>query len=130
MKTLFGFAAALALGCSGIAGARAAEADGAPLYMNHCAACHGARGEGDGPIAPLLTVTVPNLRGLSKRNGGTFPTDAVKAYIDGRNVRPAHGNRAMPVWGDVFRAATVGDEPLVATRIAVLVAFIEELQYR
>ena len=130
MKTLFGLAAVLGLGCSGITGAHAAEADGAPLYMNHCAACHGARGEGDGPIAPLLTVTVPNLRELSKRNGGTFPAEAVKAYIDGRNPRPAHGNSAMPVWGDVFSAATANDEPLVGTRIAVLVAFIEELQYR
>ncbi|HET7132745.1 MAG TPA: c-type cytochrome [Gammaproteobacteria bacterium] len=98
--------------------------------MNHCAACHGARGEGDGPIAMLLTVTVPNLRELKKRNGGTFPTEAVQAYVDGRNAVTAHGNRTMPVWGDVFKAATAGDEPLVATRIAVLVAFIEELQYR
>jgi mono/diheme cytochrome c family protein len=127
MKTTLMLAAALALAASA---AQAAEADGAPLYANHCAACHGARGEGDGPIAALLTVTVPNLRELAKRNGGKFPADAVKAYVDGRNPRPAHGDRTMPIWGEVFRAATLEDEPLVAVRIAVTVAFIEELQYR
>jgi mono/diheme cytochrome c family protein len=127
MKTALLVTAALALTATA---AHGAEAAGSGLYINHCAACHGARGEGDGPIAMLLTVTVPNLRELEKRNGGTFPTEAVKAYVDGRNTVTAHGNRIMPVWGDVFKAATAGDEPLVGTRIAVLVAFIEELQYR
>jgi mono/diheme cytochrome c family protein len=108
----------------------AAEADGARLYANHCAVCHGTRAEGDGPLAALLTVTVPNLRELAKRNGGTFPTDAVKAYVDGRSSPPAHGGRAMPVWGDVFSAATTGDEAVVAARVSVLAAFIAELQYR
>jgi mono/diheme cytochrome c family protein len=127
MKIVLLITAALALVATT---AHGAEADGAGLYVNHCAACHGARGEGDGPIAMLLTVTVPNLRELKRRNGGTFPAETVKAYIDGRNAVTAHGNRTMPVWGDVFNAATAGDEPLVGTRIAVLVAFIEELQYR
>jgi mono/diheme cytochrome c family protein len=127
MKNTLILAATLMLAASA---ATAAEADGARLYANHCAACHGARGEGDGPVAALLTVTVPNLRQLAKRNGGTFPADTVKAYVDGRNTPPAHGGRAMPVWGEVFGAATTGDEAVVAARLAVLVAFIEELQYR
>ncbi len=108
----------------------AAEADGSRLYANHCSACHGTRGEGDGPIAPLLNVTVPNLRELQKANGGVFPATQLLAYIDGRNARAAHGSRQMPVWGDVFMAATRDDEPVVAARIAVLVAFIGELQSR
>ena len=114
----------------GAAVACAAEADGSSLYANHCAACHGQRGEGDGPVAALMKVTVPNLRELQKRAGGRFPADAVRAYIDGRSLEPAHGNREMPVWGDVFRAATAGDEPVIAARVAVLVAFIAELQNR
>lgn len=127
MKTTLIVAAALALG---MAAAHAAEADGAHLYANHCASCHGARGEGDGPVAALLTVTVPNLRELAKKNGGKFPADTVKSYVDGRKPQPVHGDRAMPVWGDVFSVATTGDEAVVAARIAVLVAFIEELQQR
>lgn len=127
MKKTLALATALAFGASA---AHTAEADGAHLYANHCAACHGARGEGDGPLAALLTVTVPNLRELAKRNGGKFPADTVKTYIDGRNAPPAHGGRAMPVWGDVFSASTSGDEPVVAARVSLLAAFIAELQYR
>ena len=107
-----------------------AEADGAKLYQNHCSACHGVRGEGDGPIAMLMTVTVPNLRELAKHNGGVFPTDRVTAYVDGRGPAQAHGGRQMPVWGDVFSAATKADEPVVAANVKVLVQFIEELQQR
>ena len=40
-----------------------------------------------------MTITVPNLRTLSMRNGGVFPADAVTAYIDGREQRAAHGSR-------------------------------------
>lgn len=112
------------------AAALAGEADGAKLYQNHCTACHGLRGEGDGPIAMLMSVTVPNLRELAKRNGGSFPTDRVAAYVDGRGEVQAHGGRQMPVWGDVFSAATKGDEPVVAANVKVLVLFIEELQQR
>jgi putative copper resistance protein D len=34
---------------------------GATLYRKHCAACHGARGYGDGPAAAALPVSMPNL---------------------------------------------------------------------
>lgn len=118
------------LTCMLPAAALGAEADGAKLYQNHCSACHGMRAEGDGPIAMLMTVTVPNLRELAKHNDGVFPTDRVAAYIDGRGPAQAHGGRQMPVWGDVFSAATKGDEPVVAANVKVLVQFIEELQQR
>lgn len=118
------------LACLLPAAALAAEADGAKLYQNHCSACHGARAEGDGPIAMLMNVSVPSLRELAKRNGGVFPASKVAAYVDGRGATQAHGGRQMPVWGEVFSAATNGDEPVVAARVKVLVAFIEELQQR
>ena len=66
---------------------RAADDTGAVLYMNHCAACHGADGEGGGPVAVAMSVTIPNLRGLSERNGGVFPADALAAYVDGREAQ-------------------------------------------
>ena len=118
------------LTCMLPAAALGAEADGAKLYQNHCSACHGMRAEGDGPIAMLMTVTVPNLRELAKHNDGVFPTDRVTAYVDGRGPAQAHGGRQMPVWGDVFSAATKADEPVVAANVKVLVQFIEELQQR
>ena len=78
-----------------------------------------------------MTITVPNLRTLSMRNGGAFPADAVAAYIDGREQRAAHGSRTMPIWGDVLQAENAADGgDSERPRIAALVAFIERLQYR
>jgi mono/diheme cytochrome c family protein len=104
---------------------------GSYLYVNNCAACHGAFGEGDGPVAGAMRVTVPNLRTLRQRNDGLFPLDAVAAYIDGRDVLAAHGDRNMPVWGDVF-AFTDDDrmsEQLAQERIDAVIGFLMELQY-
>jgi mono/diheme cytochrome c family protein len=104
--------------------------NGAQLYMNHCAACHGADGEGGGPVAAVMQITVPNLRTLAQRNGGTFPTDAVTAYVDGREVKAAHGDRQMPIWGDVFRGPEQGTaERTVRERIAAVVDFVKGIQY-
>lgn len=112
--------------------ANAAEDDlGARLYFNHCAACHGEGGEGGGPVASTLRVTMPNLRSLAMRNGGVFPTEAVAAYIDGREAPAAHGDRQMPVWGDVFRGPEQGTaERTTRRRIAALVELIASIQYR
>jgi mono/diheme cytochrome c family protein len=112
--------------------ARAAEDDtGARLYFNHCAACHGDQGEGGGPVAASMRVTVPNLRTLAMRNGGTFPADSVAAYVDGRELMAAHGDRQMPIWGDVFKGSDRGAaERTVRRRIQAVVDFIAQLQYR
>lgn len=109
----------------------AADDLGARLYFNHCAACHGDEGEGTGPVAASMRVTVPNLRSLARRNGGGFPTDAVRAYVDGRNVPASHGDRLMPIWGDVFRGADQdADDRTVRRRIAAIVDFISTMQYQ
>jgi mono/diheme cytochrome c family protein len=110
--------------------AAAAEPDGGKLFLDHCAACHGPMGEGDGPVATSMAIAVPSLRTLAMRNGGVLDEDAVAAYIDGREPRAAHGQRQMPVWGDTFLVAERGEEDVVAARIKILVWFIAELQYR
>lgn len=115
---------AAAGGCgSGTARAQPAPG-GAQLFFTHCAACHGEQGEGDGPVASVMSITVPNLRTLAARNGGTFPVEAVAAYVDGRDLPRAHGNRIMPVWGEVF-AGDDGDE----RRLEAVIGFVRELQY-
>ena len=111
--------------------AHAADDTGARLYFNHCAACHGADGEGSGPVAATLRVTMPNLRTLSQRNAGVFPAEDVAAYVDGRELKAAHGDRQMPVWGDVFRGPEQGTaERTVRRRVNALVEFLAMLQYR
>jgi mono/diheme cytochrome c family protein len=106
---------------------------GETLYANNCASCHGMTAEGDGPLAQVLSVSVPNLRNIAARNGGVFPANAVRAYIDGRDLPLAHGDRLMPVWGDEFGGAADADastEADVTARIDALVEFLEEIQYR
>ena len=127
-KTLLGAVAGATLaGCT----APAETPSGAQLYSTHCTACHGIDGEGGGPVAAVMQITVPNLRSLKARNGGVFPTDAVSAYIDGRQIPASHGDRQMPIWGDVFRSQEGRNTAdIVRRRIAAIVSFIEELQYR
>jgi len=108
-----------------------ATLQGADLYANHCSACHGAQGEGDGPVAAVMQISVPNLRSLSQRNGGEFPTDAAAAYIDGRDLPVSHGDRYMPIWGNVF--GWPDEDPQTGTiemRIQALVDHLRQIQYR
>ena len=113
------------------AAAQPADDTGARLYFNHCAACHGAEGEGGGPVAAAMRAAVPNLRTLAQRNGGVFPADQVASYIDGRELKTAHGDRQMPIWGDVFRGPDQDTaQRTVRRRVNALVEFLATLQYR
>ena len=47
-----------------------------------------------------------------------------------REAPAAHGDRQMPIWGDVFSAPSGTSQRTLRRRIEALVAFIEELQYR
>lgn len=105
---------------------------GSELYANYCSACHGLVGEGDGPVAAVMQTNVPNLRTLSERSGGTFPRDAVRAYVDGRNLPVSHGDRQMPIWGNVFQwdeETSTESESISVQRINAVVEFVETLQY-
>src|SRR5215468_3310352 len=81
----------------------AAEAEqGKQLYMQYCSSCHGKDGRGNGSVSPYLKIKVPDLTLLAKENKGIYPLDDVMATIDGRRLVRAHGDREMPVWGEVF----------------------------
>lgn len=121
----------IVLAAVGTAVGQDSDADGAALFARYCASCHGPRGEGDGPVAAAMLVTVPNLRTLSVRADGRFPRDSVMQYIDGRDLPAAHGDRLMPVWGVTFAEsaddAESADE-LARQRITAITGFVEQLQ--
>ena len=82
----------------------AAEVDtGKLLYLRYCASCHGNAGKGDGPLGREFKVKVPDLTILKSKYNGTYPLDQVMSAIDGSRTVRGHGDRTMPVWGDVFR---------------------------
>ncbi|HUF71766.1 MAG TPA: cytochrome c [Gammaproteobacteria bacterium] len=107
------------------------DAEGARLFARYCASCHGPQGEGDGPVAAAMVITVPNLRTLRERSDGRFPRDAVMQYIDGRDLPAAHGDRLMPVWGEAFTEMEDNAESAneaARRRIAAITDFVEQMQ--
>ena len=75
------------------------QLSGVEMYERLCSSCHGPSGRGDGPVASLIEIGVPDLTRIAYRDGGEFPTEDVRRTIDGRWDRAAHGARDMPVWG-------------------------------
>jgi hypothetical protein len=71
--------------------------------MQYCGSCHGKDGRGEGSVSPYLKIKIPDLSLLKKSHKGIYPLDDVMAAIDGRRSVRAHGDRHMPVWGEVFR---------------------------
>jgi mono/diheme cytochrome c family protein len=124
-----GLLGVLMAGCSATPDAPAF--DGANLYLGYCAACHGASGAGDAPMAAELTMRMPDLRTLARRHDGEYPADLVSSIIDGRSYRAVHGSADMPVWGYQFRreeGTTDAAAARVAARIEALVRHVDTLQ--
>ena len=96
------------------ADAPTAEIDGAPLYALYCASCHGAGGEGDGPVAQSLDPK---------------PT----RHTDGATMNALSDDYLFRVIAE--GGAAVGKSPLMApwggtlddAQIRALVAFIRTL---
>jgi mono/diheme cytochrome c family protein len=108
-----------------------ALAHGARSYKASCAACHGERGRGDGPVAAFLTVQVADLTRIAARRSGSFPEDEVYRIIDGQADLAAHGPRHMPVWGYEFFGDDADDEAAhgrASEKIERLVHYLRSIQ--
>ncbi|MEJ2115352.1 MAG: cytochrome c [Gammaproteobacteria bacterium] len=104
----------------------AESATGHNEYANHCVACHGSDGKGNGPKANQLSATPADLTLLSKENGGSFPETAVYNIIDGRRVGDFHGQE-MPIWGQYFDDIE-GNEDAIDKRISNLIEYLKSIQ--
>ena len=100
---------------------------GSRIFRTYCASCHGENATGGGPISAQLRTAVPDLTTFSARNGGMFPAERVRQTIEGRGPA-AHGDRSMPVWGDVFRLQNSDAD--AAMRIDSIVTFLRSIQRR
>lgn len=105
----------------------AAASSGPALYKSHCASCHGAGGEGGGPVAQALVMRPSDLRKLSLKNNGKFPVYRVAKMLGGVQEITAHGSKQMPVWGPAFRETSPKDQQL-AERVKHLMSFLESIQ--
>jgi hypothetical protein len=112
--------------------ARAREMSGMQMYEQLCSSCHGVSGHGDGPVASLIKIDIPDLTRIAHRDGGDFPADDVRRTIDGRWDRRAHGARDMPVWGwqlyDSSAADDAQERARVDSMIGRLVDYLRSIQ--
>jgi len=107
------------------------DLSGAELYQRFCASCHGESGRGDGPVARTLVAAVPDLTQIRRRYNDIFPSEELRAIVDGRNLVTAHGTRAMPVWGYEFwweEGADVEAEAAARNMIDRLLTYLRSIQ--
>ena len=101
------------------------------LFLQNCANCHGVYGEGDGPVAAILSINPPDLRQISRRNRGEFPHEVIVQIIDGRTLRNGHDLPGMPVWGDMLAPPDMAENEanaLVTQRVSALANYLESIQ--
>ena len=72
--------------------------DGAAFFAENCVSCHGAGGQGDGPLAAGLDRKPTDLTLLARANGGSFPAARALSYIYG-DPEQGHLARVMPQFG-------------------------------
>ena len=103
---------------------------GRDTYRRYCGACHGPKGEGDGVAGSLMTPKPSDLTQIAKQNGGTFPFTKTMAAIDGTNEIRAHGDPAMPVWGEIFhqRAAEPTRNVEVRGKLMLITQYLQSIQ--
>lgn len=100
---------------------------GPDLFRAHCAACHGTKGEGNGPAAKALKVKPTDLTAIVQRNGGTFPEARIREIISGEKEMSAHGSREMPIWGPIFHEVE-WDQDWGEVRLSNLVKYLQSIQ--
>jgi mono/diheme cytochrome c family protein len=114
-----------------IAGCSRSTSSGRELYSTHCANCHGRYADGEGPAA--VDAPVPDLRYIAARNGGEFPRAWVTEVIDGREIIEPHGDRHMPIWGDVFaeqESVNGSGKARAAANVQALVDYLVQVQQK
>jgi mono/diheme cytochrome c family protein len=128
----FGFASLpLCKPCSGAEALSNELAQGRIFFMQYCASCHGATGDGNGPASRALKDQPADLRKLGERYGMPLPAARIARFIDGRSEIAAHGSRTMPVWGERFgeiyeaKGSTGGE---LKDRIAKIIFFLNSIQ--
>ncbi|MFD1509164.1 c-type cytochrome [Lacimonas salitolerans] len=107
--------------------------EGARLFVENCALCHGNDGRGTGEIAAGLQPPPADLTRIAARNGGAFPRAQVMSAIDGY-TRMEPGEE-MPEFGLLLRGPTVpvelgdaGAMTPVPRPLAALMVYLESIQ--
>lgn len=99
---------------------------GESMFNHYCATCHGKTGKGDGPAAPALRKTPPNLAELSMRNRGKFPEMRVYSAILGDFEKPDFEN--CSAWGALLQSLSHNNPSELQMRVSALTHYVRTLQ--
>lgn len=108
-----------------VAGEPIDNPDGAVVYQDRCAVCHGPTGQGNGRATRLLAVPVPDLTLISARDG-RYDRSHVIEHI--RNISRSQAD-PMPNWHRALRMRA-GDSKSNFLIVHNLADYIETLQVR
>lgn len=102
--------------------------DGAELYRELCASCHGVDADGNGPAATTVPVPTPPLThlkraGVSKRHW----TYVIQAGCEDSHHWAPDGSETMPCWQRIFRQS-LGDDAGALLVSAKLADYLESIQ--
>jgi len=104
--------------------------EGAKIFQQRCAMCHGLDGRGHGPDSVVLKHPTPDLTLISQRSGGKFPYQRVKDIIDGEKTGLlSQGDREMPIWGPIFHAVE-SDQDWGEVRLDAVTRHVESIQQK
>jgi hypothetical protein len=98
------------------------------MFKEYFASCHGADGRGNGPAVEFLKTPPPDLRTMTQRNAGKYPSGDVSAILTFGPGTHAHGALDMPTWGPLLRSLDRSNSEVVKLRIYNLSKFIESIQ--
>ena len=102
--------------------------DGAQLFREHCAVCHGQDGKGNGPAASALKRPIGDLTKVPADKNGKFPFLAIQEQIRNGSIAE-HGTVDMPIWGKLF--TPMGGKPADSEmRVHAVTKYIESIQAR
>jgi len=124
-------ASALILPLGPAAAADDEVAIGKQNYLRYCGSCHGPKAKGDGLLSGTLNQKPADLTLIARKNGGKFPTAVIVSFIDGSKPVAAHGDREMPVWGEVLKEEAPGapaQDRAVQLKITSIVNYLKSIQ--
>jgi hypothetical protein len=97
--------------------------EGKALYDAYCKACHGTVGRGNGPAAKFLSVPVPDLTTIARRDGRFSVSHVQHHVLDEQAV-----DAVMPHWNEILRANYSGSTVLPIAATYNLAQHIEKMQ--
>jgi mono/diheme cytochrome c family protein len=104
----------------------AQAAVGKTHFQKYCTSCHGD--DGKGVYIDSLKTQPADLTKIGSAKSEGFPILYVANVIDGRKMAKSHGNREMPVWGEVFSGEEYLNEDQIKGKLAEIIAYLMTIQ--